>query len=86
MARIVALIPAGGIGTRLGSRTPKQFLALGGGPILAATVAHFARHPAIDAIVVAAPAAHVERARRALRGLRARSAVTVVPGGQTRQD
>jgi 2-C-methyl-D-erythritol 4-phosphate cytidylyltransferase len=86
MARILALIPAGGIGARLGRRTPKQFLALGRGPILAATVAHFARHPAIDAIVVAAPAAHVDRARRALRGLRGRGAVIVVPGGQTRQE
>lgn len=82
----MALIPAGGLGTRLGSRTPKQFLALGGGPILAATVAHFARHPAVEAIVVAAPAAHVERARRALSRLRGRPAVTVVPGGQTRQE
>jgi len=86
MASILALIPAGGSGTRLGSRTPKQFLALGGGPILAATVAHFARHPAVVAIVVAAPAAHVARARRALRGLGRRGAVTVVAGGQTRQE
>jgi 2-C-methyl-D-erythritol 4-phosphate cytidylyltransferase len=86
MARIVALIPAGGIGARLGSRTPKQFLALGGGPILAATVAHFARHPAVEAIVVAAPTAHVERARRALRGLGGRPVVTIVPGGQNRQE
>jgi 2-C-methyl-D-erythritol 4-phosphate cytidylyltransferase len=86
MAELVALIPAGGTGTRLGSRTPKQFLALGGGPILAATVGHFARHRGFDAIVIAAPAAHVDRARRALRGLRRRGVVTVVPGGQTRQE
>ena len=80
----MALIPAGGLGTRLGSRTPKQFLALGGGPILAATVRHFARHPAIDGVLVAAPAAYVERATRALRGCR--GAAAVVPGGQTRQE
>src|SRR5262245_66124957 len=83
MARIATVIPAGGTGTRLGSRTPKQFLALDGGPIIAATVAHFTRHPAVEAIVVAAPAAHAERARRVLRG---RSGVTVVHGGQTRQE
>lgn len=86
MGRIVALVPAGGVGTRLGARTPKQFLALGGGPILAATAAHFMRHPGISAIVVAAPADHLERARRALRGLRGRAAVTVVAGGRTRQE
>ena len=86
MASLLVVIPAGGIGTRLGRRTPKQFLALGGEPILAATVAHFSRHPGVDAIVVAAPLAHVERARRALRGSRRRGVITVVPGGQTRQE
>jgi len=84
MARLVALIPAGGIGARLGRRTPKQFLGLGGRSILAATVAHFARHRAVDAVVVAAPAEHVNRARLALRGLRA--AITIVAGGATRQE
>jgi 2-C-methyl-D-erythritol 4-phosphate cytidylyltransferase len=86
MPRIAALIPAGGTGTRVGSRTPKQFLALGGVSILAATVRHFARHPGVGAIVVAVPAAHVDRARRALRGLPRRAAITVVPGGPTRQE
>ena len=86
MASLVAVIPAGGIGTRLGRRTPKQFLALGGGSILAATVAHFARHPAIGAIVVAAPAAHVNRCRLALRSVGRGRAITIVPGGSTRQE
>jgi 2-C-methyl-D-erythritol 4-phosphate cytidylyltransferase len=82
----IVLIPAGGIGTRLGRRTPKQFLMLGGGSILAATVAHFVRHPRMGGVVVAAPAAHVSRARLALRTLPHRGAITVVPGGATRQE
>ena len=86
MTRIAALIPAGGIGTRVGSRMPKQFLALGDRSILAATVRHFARHPRVEAIVVAVPAAHVDRARRSLHGLPRRAAITVVPGGHTRQE
>ena len=86
MDRFAVLIPAGGSGTRLGSRTPKQFLALGGGPILAATVAHFARHRAVEAVVIAAPAAHVGRARRAVSRLGRPGLVTVVAGGQTRQE
>ena len=80
------MIPAGGIGARLGRRTPKQFLALGDGSILAATVAHFARHPAVGAIVVAAPAAHVHRAGLALRRVGRRGVITVVAGGPTRQE
>jgi 2-C-methyl-D-erythritol 4-phosphate cytidylyltransferase len=84
MASLAALIPAGGIGARLGRRTPKQFLELGGRTILAATVAHFARHRNVDAVVVAVPAAHVNRARRALAELG--GAITVVAGGATRQE
>jgi 2-C-methyl-D-erythritol 4-phosphate cytidylyltransferase len=83
-ADVAVLVPAGGIGARLGSRTPKQFLALGRQPILAATLRHFRRHPRVGAVVVAAPAAHVERARRLLG--RAAAPLTVVAGGATRQE
>jgi 2-C-methyl-D-erythritol 4-phosphate cytidylyltransferase len=85
MPSLAVLIPAGGIGTRLGRRTPKQFLRLGGAPILAATLQHFTRHPGVQAIVVAAPAAHVARTRR-LVGRSGRRPVEVVTGGATRQD
>ena len=81
MRDVAVLIPAGGVGARLGRRTPKQFLRVGREAILEATVRHFRRHPRVAAIVVAAPAAHVARARRLLgRG------VVVVAGGATRQE
>ena len=47
MRDIAVLIPAGGIGARLGRRTPKQFLRVGREAILAATVGHFRRHPRV---------------------------------------
>lgn len=84
MRSVAVVIPAGGVGTRLGHRTPKQFLRLGGVPILVATARHFARHPAVQAIVVAAPDAHARRAARALARLGQR--VAVVAGGATRQE
>ena len=83
---LVVLIPAGGLGTRLGRRTPKQFLRLGGVPILTVTAGHFTAHPAVKALVVAAPAAHVERTRRLVARLARRRPVIVVPGGATRQE
>jgi 2-C-methyl-D-erythritol 4-phosphate cytidylyltransferase len=83
---VVAVIPAGGVGTRFGARTPKQFLRLGTMPILAATVRHFARHPALRAVVVAAPERWVARARRILGSVVRDALVTVVAGGRTRQD
>lgn len=81
MRDVAVLIPAGGVGARLGRRTPKQFLSVGGEAILTATVRHFQRHPRLAAIVVAAPAAHTGRARRLLG-----PGVMVVAGGATRQE
>jgi len=54
--------------------------------ILAATVRHFARHPAVRAVVVAAPESWVARARRILGRVAQGPSLTVVAGGRTRQD
>jgi len=69
----------------MGGRTPKQFLALGDRSILAVTVRHFCQHPEVNGIVVAAPAARVEQARRLLSAVRG-VPITVVGGGETRQE
>jgi 2-C-methyl-D-erythritol 4-phosphate cytidylyltransferase len=82
MPSVAVLVPAGGIGTRLGRRTPKQFLTISGATILARTLAHFVRHPAVRAVIVAAPTEHLARTRR----LVGRARVTVVAGGATRQE
>jgi 2-C-methyl-D-erythritol 4-phosphate cytidylyltransferase len=74
------------MGARVGGRTPKQFLRLPAGPILLVTVAHFARHPAVDRVVVVAPPDHRHRAERLLAPLGRRRAVLVVPGGRERQE
>jgi 2-C-methyl-D-erythritol 4-phosphate cytidylyltransferase len=86
MPRAAAVIPAAGVGTRFGGRTPKQFLHFGAMPILAATVRHFATHPAVAVLVVAAPAPFIARTRRILAPLACRAPLTVVAGGRTRQD
>src|SRR2546430_3179250 len=86
MPRVAAIIPAGGVGSRFGARTPKQFLRLGPATILAATVRHFARHPAVRVVVVAAPEAWVARARRILAPVAKDASLTVVAGGRTRPD
>jgi 2-C-methyl-D-erythritol 4-phosphate cytidylyltransferase len=82
MPSVAVLVPAGGLGTRLGHRTPKQFLTISGATILARTLTHFVRHPAVRAVIVAAPAEHLARTRRLVE----RARVMVVTGGATRQE
>ena len=50
MARCAVLILAGGSGSRVGSDIPKQYLNLGGVPVIRRTVEVFLSHPAIDLI------------------------------------
>lgn len=84
--RVAVVVPAGGSGTRLGLRTPKQFLRLAAAPILVTTVRRLIEHPAVRFVVVAAPAAHLERTRRLLRQPGRGPTVEIVAGGEARQD
>ncbi len=56
MARYFALIPAAGAGSRMGSELPKQYLEIGGRPLLYYAVRRLAMHPRIEQVfVVLAP-------------------------------
>ncbi len=81
-----AIVPAGGLGARMGSRRPKQYLRLGRAPILVATLRALARARGLDGIVVAVPEAHVEATRRLLAASRVPKIVDVVAGGADRQE
>lgn len=46
----VALIIAGGVGSRMGADIPKQFVQVNGKPVLIYTLEAFEKHPMVDAI------------------------------------
>lgn len=48
-----AVIPAAGIGSRMGAEVPKQYLQIKGKTILEHTLARFCQHPRIEGVVVA---------------------------------
>ncbi len=68
----------------MGADLPKAFLTLGGVPLVTHSLTLFARHPAIDAIVVVVPQGMVEETRRLAAGVPKVSAVT--EGGVMRAD
>lgn len=76
------LVPAAGLGVRLGPGAPKALRELAGEPLLVHAVRGLRACPSVGPVVVAAPAADVE----AVRELLAAYAVVVVAGGAERQD
>ncbi len=76
------LVPAAGLGVRLGPGGPKALRELAGEPLLVHAVRGLREAPSVGPVVVAAPAADVAQVRALLSALD----VTVVAGGATRQD
>ncbi|MQX37599.1 bifunctional 2-C-methyl-D-erythritol 4-phosphate cytidylyltransferase/2-C-methyl-D-erythritol 2,4-cyclodiphosphate synthase [Roseospira navarrensis] len=81
--RRVALVVAAGRGYRLGGDLPKQYLSLGGRPILRHCLATFAAHPDITAVRVVIHPDDRPLYDQAARGL---DLLEPVPGGAERQD
>jgi 2-C-methyl-D-erythritol 4-phosphate cytidylyltransferase len=87
MDRTVAVIPAAGMGIRMGAARPKQFMELGGVPLLAWTLAPFQRSGEVDGLVVVTPADEVEYCNRDIvKRFGLTKVRTVVAGGPRRQD
>lgn len=86
MGRIAAILPAAGLGTRMGAETPKQFLELDGTPIVVHSVRRIASCPLVTDIIVATRADVVDSLEQRLRGESFMQAVRVVRGGDSRQD
>lgn len=84
--RAVAIVPAGGAGSRMGARQPKQYLRLGRAPLVVETLRVLAGAPCVSGIVVAVPRERVEATRRLLRGQRVGKILDVVVGGAERQE
>lgn len=83
----VALIFAGGTGTRMNSKTkPKQFLELNGKPIIIHTIEHFEYHEQIEAIVVVCIEGWIPYFRNLLERYNIKKVKWVVPGGANGQE
>src|SRR4051794_36154449 len=82
--RTVAVVLAGGTGSRVGLNIPKQLLKVAGKTILEHTLDVFQDAPEIDDIVLLMNGAHVDEARRLAAPYSKIS--TVEAGGSTRNE
>jgi 2-C-methyl-D-erythritol 4-phosphate cytidylyltransferase len=85
MGRIAAIIPAAGLGTRMGAEMPKQFLELDGMPLLIFTLKRLAACASITDFLIATRADGIASLEEKLAKAGLGRPVRVVPGGDTRQ-
>lgn len=81
---ITAMLFAGGVGTRMKQTDmPKQFLEIGGKPIIIRTLEHFSKHEHVDAIVVACIEEWIPYLLDLISAYQIEKVKAVVPGGPT---
>ncbi|MBM7853800.1 2-C-methyl-D-erythritol 4-phosphate cytidylyltransferase [Desulfohalotomaculum tongense] len=86
MAKVYAIIPAAGTGSRMGSKIKKQYLQLQGLPVLAHTINIFEKCPFVDGIVVVVGKEDVSWCRQEIiEKYSFQKVLSVVPGGDCRQ-
>src|SRR5947209_6954052 len=90
--KVSVIIPAAGLGTRMGRSTPeregisrKQFMLLNGSPILLHTIRKFVSSPSISEIVVALRPDDLAWAEDLFKAQQFSKPVRVVEGGESRQ-
>lgn len=87
MSGAAAIVPAAGRGSRIGYRTPKTFIDLGGEPLLARTLAALAGSRRIALIQPVLPRMHLARFATAILARRRwPTCRPAVAGGRERQD
>ena len=82
----IALIIAGGVGTRMHQDIPKQFLSVNDKPVIIYTLEAFQNHPDIDAIYVACLNGWQEILKAYIKQFNITKAVTIIEGGENGQD
>ncbi|MDR3580423.1 MAG: 2-C-methyl-D-erythritol 4-phosphate cytidylyltransferase [Oryzomonas sp.] len=86
-SRSFALIPAAGMGKRMGASINKQYLQLAGMPIVARTISVFENAPFIDGIFLVTPVDEIPYCREhVVEAHGFRKVLEIVPGGRERQN
>jgi 2-C-methyl-D-erythritol 4-phosphate cytidylyltransferase len=84
--RIAAILPAAGLGTRMGAEKPKQFLELDGVPIWILSLRRIASCPLVTDIFIATRGDGIQKLEERIREEKFQQPVRVVKGGDSRQE
>jgi 2-C-methyl-D-erythritol 4-phosphate cytidylyltransferase len=84
--RNVAVLLAGGVGTRVGLDIPKQLIKIAGRTILEHTLAALDSHPMVDEIIVMMAPGHLDAVREIVRSGGYDKVAQILEGAATRND
>ena len=85
--KVMAIIPAAGMGERMGGDLPKQFVLLKDRPVLSHTLSAFQTCPDVEGVVVVVPEGYENFcAREVVEPYGLSKVREIVPGGRRRQD
>ena len=84
--RNVAVILAGGTGTRIGLNIPKQLIKIAGKPIIEHTIAAMHQSPLVDEIVVMMAPGHLDEVRAIVKRGDYIKVTQILEGAETRND
>jgi 2-C-methyl-D-erythritol 4-phosphate cytidylyltransferase len=86
MSRVAAILPAAGLGTRMGAETPKQFLEVDGVPLVIFSLRRLAACPEISEFLIATLAEEEAALAERVAHEKIGRPVRVIRGGGTRQE
>lgn len=86
MTRIAAILPAAGLGTRMGAETPKQFIELDGVPIVILSLRRIAGCDFVTEILVPTRADEIAWLKERIAQEKFKQPVRVLRGGDSRQE
>ena len=82
----IAIIVFAGKGTRINSKTPKQFIKVNGKDVVSYTIDVFEKHPLIDGIILVTSEEYLAYTKNMVFSHRYSKIYNVVAGGKTRQE
>lgn len=84
--KTIAIIPAGGKGTRVGTSVPKQYIKADGKELIAYTLEVFQKSKLIDEIIIAAGKSYFEKLHNIIKEYNFTKISRLIEGGIERQD
>lgn len=85
MSKVIAIIPAGGAGLRIGGEIPKQYMVFRGRELIAHTLDIFEKNKNVDEIIISAQPNYYELLQRIKSKYNYKKISKIVEGGKERQ-